>query len=123
LGREAGEVSIVIVDDAEITRLNRQYLQRNRPTNVIAFPMASGDPMTLPSHLLGDVVISAETAKRQAEAAGRETGEEILFLMIHGVLHLLDYDHEKNAEERRKMEAKERELLSLVSSSELGVRS
>ena len=111
MGREASEVSIVIVGDEEITRLNRQYLRRNRPTNVIAFPMASGDPAALPSHLLGDVVISAETAKRQAEAAGRETGEEILFLMIHGVLHLLGYDHEKNAEERRKMEAKERELL------------
>jgi len=123
LGREASEVSIVIVGDEEITRLNRQYLRRNRPTNVIAFPMASGDPVALPFHLLGDVVISAETAKRQAEAAGRKTGEEILFLMIHGVLHLLGYDHEKNAEERRKMEAKERELFSLVYSSEFGVRS
>ena len=85
--------------------------------------MASGDPVAFPSQLLGDVVISAETAKRQAEAAGRKTEEEILFLMIHGILHLLGYDHEKNAEERRRMEAKEQELLSLVYSSELGVRS
>ena len=76
--------------------------------------MASGDPVAFPSQLLGDVVISAETAKRQAEAAGRKTGEEILFLMIHGILHLLGYDHEKNAKERRKMEAKERELLQSV---------
>ncbi len=114
MGCETSEVSIVIVGDEEITRLNRQYLQRNRPTNVIAFPMASGDAVALPSPLLGDVVISAETAKRQAEAAGRNAGEEILVLMIHGVLHLLGYDHEKNAAERRKMEAKERELLRRV---------
>jgi len=114
LGCEASEVSIVIVGDEEITRLNRQYLRRNRPTNVISFPMTSGDPAALPSRLLGDVVISAETAERQAEAGGRRTGEEILFLMIHGILHLLGYDHEKNAEERRKMEAKERELLQSV---------
>lgn len=123
MGCEASEVSIVIVGDEEITRLNRQYLRRNRPTNVISFPMTSGDPAALPSRLLGDVVISAETAERQAEAGGRRTGEEILFLMIHGILHLLGYDHEKNAEERRKMEAKERELLSLVYSSEFGVGS
>ncbi len=114
MGRETSEVSIVIVDDEKITRLNWHYLRRNRPTNVIAFPMAPVDPADFPPHLLGDVVISAETAKRQAKAAGREMGEEILFLMIHGILHLLGYDHEKNAEDRREMEAKERELLQSV---------
>jgi hypothetical protein len=85
--------------------------------------MDFGNPAARPSRLLGDVVISAETAHRQAEAAGGKGNEEILFLMIHGILHLLGYDHEKSAEERRKMEAKERELFSLVYSSELRVRS
>ena len=114
MGCDESEVSIVIVSDEEITRLNRQYFQRNRPTNVIAFPMASGEPGALPSHLLGDVVISAETAKRHAEAVGGEAEEEILFLMIHGVLHLMCYDHEGSSEERRKMEAKERELFNRI---------
>jgi probable rRNA maturation factor len=117
LGCDESEVSIVIVSDEEITRLNRQYLQRNRPTNVIAFPMASGDSGALHSPLLGDVVISAETAERQAEAVGGKTEEEILFLMIHGVLHLLGYDHEGSSEKRRKMEAKERELFSSLARS------
>lgn len=114
MGCDKSEVSIVIVNDEEITRLNRQYLQRNRPTNVIAFAMASGDLVALHPHLLGDVVISAETAKRQSEAVGGRTEEEILFLLIHGVLHLLGYDHEGSPEERRKMEAKERDLFSFL---------
>ena len=114
MGCNASEVSIVIVNDEEITRLNRQYFQRNRPTNVIAFPMASGDPAALNPQLLGDVVISAETAKRQSEAVGGKTEGEILFLMIHGILHLLDYDHEGLPDERRKMEAKEQELFSFL---------
>jgi probable rRNA maturation factor len=117
LGCDESEVSIVIVNDEEITRLNRQYFQRNRPTNVIAFPMASGDPAALNPHLLGDVVISAETAKRQSEAVGGKTEEEILFLMLHGILHLLGYDHEGSLDERRKMEAKEQELFSFLKHS------
>jgi probable rRNA maturation factor len=114
LGCNQSEVSIVIVNDEEITRLNDQYLQRSRPTNVISFPMASGDPSAVHPHLLGDVVISADTAKRQAEAVGGKTGDEIIFLMIHGILHLLGFDHEKSPADRRKMEAKERELFSSV---------
>ena len=114
LGLQGYELSIVIVDDQEITRLNRQYFQRNRPTNVISFPMAAGDPASLHSKILGDVVISAETARRQAEEAGGWAGDEILFLLIHGILHLAGYNHEGAAEERKKMEAKEKELFSLL---------
>jgi len=114
LGYEDYEISIVLVDDREITRLNRQYLHRNRPTNVISFPMASTDPPGLPYKILGDVVISAETAKRQAEEAGKSGEEEILFLLTHGLLHLVGYDHEGSQEERRKMEAQERELFSIL---------
>jgi probable rRNA maturation factor len=114
LGCEGHEVSIVLVDDEEITRLNRQYFLRNRPTNVISFPMAAGNPGAINPHLLGDVVISADTAEREARAAGGKTGEEILFLLIHGILHLGGYDHESSPAERRKMEAKERELFSFL---------
>jgi probable rRNA maturation factor len=60
------------------------------------------------------VVISAETAKRQSESVGGKTEEEILFLMLHGILHLLGYDHEGSPDERRKMEAKEQELFSFL---------
>src|SRR5512137_494263 len=72
LGCDTHELSIVLVDDEEITRLNRRYFQHNRPTNVISFPMGAGDPATLHPPLLGDVVISTETAKREAAAVGGE---------------------------------------------------
>lgn len=114
LGFQGYELSIVIVDDQEITRLNRQYFHRNRPTNVISFPMAAEDPASLHSKILGDVVISAQTAKRQAEDAGGKAKDEILFLLIHGILHLAGYGHEGAADERKKMEAKEKELFSLL---------
>jgi len=123
LGCEGHEVSIVLVDDEEITRLNRQYFLRNRPTNVISFPMAAGNPDAINPHLLGDVVISADTAEREARAAGGKTGEEILFLLIHGILHLGGYDHESSPAERRKMEAKERELFSFLRRSPYRKRS
>jgi len=120
LGCETHELSIVLVDDEEITRLNRQYFHRNRPTNVISFPMGGGDPAGPHPPILGDVVISAQTAKREAAAVGGEAEEEILFLMIHGILHLVGYDHEGSPGERKKMEAKERELFSLVMRSSVG---
>ncbi len=88
----------MIVDDPEITRLNRRYFRRNRATNVISFPMNVEQDAPAHFRILGDVVISAETARRQAEEAGREGEEEILFLLIHGILHLAGYDHEGAAE-------------------------
>ena len=114
LGFQDYDLSIVIVDDQEITQLNRQYFHRNRPTNVISFPMADGDTASLHSKILGDVVISAETARRQAEEGGGKEVDEILFLLIHGMLHLAGYDHEGAADERKEMEDKERELFSLL---------
>ena len=76
--------------------------------------MGAGVPAAIHPRILGDVVISAETAKREASAVGGEAEEEILFLLIHGILHLVGYDHEGSPGERKKMEAKERELFSLV---------
>ncbi len=106
-------MNVVLVDDEGITRLNRQYFQRSRPTNVISFPQ----DLSLHPFLLGDVVISAETAARQARAAGEKTEDEVIFLTIHGLLHLLGFDHEGPVRERQRMEAKERELFSLVAGS------
>ncbi len=110
LGYGGYELAVVLVDDREITRLNRQYFRRNRPTNVISFPLMDETATSLPAKMLGDVVISAETAQRDAEEAGEKTEDEVLFLMIHGILHLAGYDHEGSAAERRKMETKEKEF-------------
>jgi probable rRNA maturation factor len=112
LGSKDFDVTLLLVDDEEITRLNRRYFHRHRPTNVISFPMQGGPSASIPSKILGDVVISAETAERQAKEAGEKPEDEILFLMIHGMLHLLGYDHEGREKERRAMEKKERELFS-----------
>jgi len=117
LGCETHELSVVLVDDEEITRLNRQYFHRNRPTNVISFPMGAGGPGALQARILGDVVISAETAQREAAAVDGEPEKEILFLMIHGILHLVGHDHEGSRAERQKMEAKERELYNRIHGS------
>jgi probable rRNA maturation factor len=114
LGYEGYELTVVLADDRAITRLNRQYFHRNRPTNVISFPMMDDSPVSLRSRILGDVVISAETAQRDAGEAGEKAEEEILFLMIHGILHLAGYDHEGSVAERRKMEAKEKEFFEAL---------
>jgi rRNA maturation RNase YbeY len=110
LGYKGYELTVVVVDDREITRINRQYFRRNRPTNVISFPMMDPIASSLPAKVLGDVIISADTAKRGAEEVGKKAGEEILFLLIHGILHLAGYDHEGAKKERQEMEAKEKEL-------------
>jgi rRNA maturation RNase YbeY len=110
LGYRGYELTVVLVDDREITRLNRQYFRRNRPTNVISFPMMDGTAPSLPAKVLGDVIISADTARRDAEEVRKKAGEEILFLLIHGILHLAGYDHEGTKKERLEMEAKEKDL-------------
>ena len=109
LEMEGHEVSLLFVDDAEITEINRHYLGRNHPTNVIAFSMNEGDFGTINPLLLGDIVISVETALRDARAGELPLEDEINYLMIHGVLHLLGYDHEQ-AREAEEMEKKEKEI-------------
>ncbi len=109
LGIKRGELSVLLVDDDEIHALNLKYLGRDRPTNVMAFPMDGPAP-----GILGDVVISTETARREAQEAGIGTEEYIALLLIHGILHLLGYDHERDAGEALRMQRKERELLGLL---------
>ena len=108
------ELSILIVDDQQIAQLNRQYLNREGPTNVIAFSMRQGQFSDIAPNLLGDVVISADTAQREAQSAGISMQDRFDQLLIHGTLHLLGYDHENTAAEARKMEAKANELLQLL---------
>ncbi len=85
-GREA-ELSITLVDDEEIKRLNREYRGHDRPTDVIAFSLGG------PGQPLGDVYVGAEQARRQAEALGVPLSEELVRLAIHGTLHVLGHDH------------------------------
>lgn len=103
------EVELTICGDAEIRRLNREYRNIDRPTDVLSFPMLEFSmPQVCVS--LGSIVISAETARRQAEEYGHSLKRELCFLAAHSALHLLGYDHETDAE-REEMEQKQKELL------------
>jgi probable rRNA maturation factor len=114
LGYPDAELSILIVDDQQIAQLNRQYLNREGPTNVIAFSMRQGQFSDIAPNLLGDVVISADNAHREAQNAGISMQTRFNQLLIHGTLHLLGYDHENTEAEARKMEEKNNELLKLL---------
>ena len=110
-----GELSILMVDDPRIEQLNRKYLNREGPTNVIAFPMREGSFGDLNPQLLGDVVISTDTAASEAAVANIPAETRITELLIHGILHLFGYDHENDKPEARRMEQKSRELIAVVS--------
>lgn len=113
LGCPDAELSVVLVDDYEIRQLNRDYLQRDHATNVISFSMREGEGADLHPELLGDVVISTETAARDATEAGVSFESELLFLLVHGVLHLCGYDHERGTEQQALvMEAREQEIFA-----------
>ena len=109
------QLSILIVDDAMIREINRDYLERDHPTNVISFAMQEGEGGGVQPDLLGDVVISAETAARDAHDAQTTFESELYFLLLHGILHLLGSDHERGtAAEAKRMEEREREVFSLL---------
>ncbi len=101
---EKAELSLVLSDDDQIHQLNKVYRGKDRPTDVLAFAMREGDfgrlHETLPSHLLGDVIVSIPTARRQAKAAKRDVLAEITMLVAHGLLHLLGWDHETKAKDK-----------------------
>jgi probable rRNA maturation factor len=112
-----GELSILIVDDPRIAELNQQYLNRMGPTNVIAFPMREGDFSQTSPGLLGDVVISIDTAEKEAELGGISTEARFLELLVHGILHLFGYDHETDETEALRMEEKSQEILRVIQSA------
>ncbi len=108
-------VSILLVDDKKICQLNNQYRQKNQPTNVLSFPFAEGADrslLSLPVRELGDIVISVDTAFRESIEYRQNFHDRIAWLLIHGLLHLLGYDHEKSTEQAQKMSDKENELLN-----------
>jgi len=104
------EVSVLLVGDAAMARLNRTHRGVKGPTDVLAFPLREGPWSRLAAEALGDVVISVATARRQAREAGTDLRAELALLLIHGILHLLGYDHGTGAE-RRRMWRKQRAIL------------
>jgi probable rRNA maturation factor len=108
------ELSVLIVDDPEIATLNQKYLHRSGPTNVIAFPMHTDVFPNINPGLLGDVVISVETAAREGEHIGIGMEARIIQLLVHGILHLIGYDHEQSETQAEKMAQKENEILMLI---------
>ncbi|MCF8111694.1 MAG: rRNA maturation RNase YbeY [Desulfobacteraceae bacterium] len=111
LGKTGAELSLLIVDDGQIAQINKTYLDRTGPTNVIAFPMGDDGFAGIRAELLGDVVISVETAGREASDAGYSMEERFTELLIHGILHLLGYDHETNEQDAEQMNQRSEELM------------
>ncbi len=119
-GEDESALSISLVDDAEITVLNREHRGKDKPTDVLSFPLyeseeldAAVNPASAPERLLGDVVISVDTARRQAAEYEAPLQNEVNRLLIHGILHVLGHDHEEPGE-RAVMEAEERRLAAAI---------
>ncbi len=111
------EISIVLTDDETIKRMNHQYLGRNKPTNVISFSMQEGEYGNINPEIMGDVILSLETAQRDAAEGHLTFQQEIDFLLIHGILHLLGYNHENTSREKAvEMRQKETEVFNQMNS-------
>jgi probable rRNA maturation factor len=109
------EISLLFVNNDEIREINKRYLNRDYPTNVITFSLTEGEFGNINPKILGDIVISVERASKDAEEAGIELSDELEFLMIHGILHLLNYNHENTSEDEvKKMERKEQEVFGIL---------
>lgn len=112
---EESELSLLLVDDDQIREFNRTYLKRDRSTNVISFSMREGEFSDINPQLLGDIILSLETAHRDAATGNIDFMDEVEFLVIHGLLHLIGYEHENtSAAESRQMKAREKELFFLL---------
>ena len=108
VGQAEAELSLALIGNADMQKLNAQYRGQDYPTDVLSFPT---DETLPPVHrVLGDVIISIQMARRQAKERGRTTDEEMVTLLIHGVVHLLGYDHERSAEDARVMKRLENKI-------------
>lgn len=111
----AVEVSVVLADDATVRALNREHRGKDKPTNVLSFPIGAeggpgGGPDAAPT-MLGDVVLACETVTAEAAAQGKSMADHLRHLVVHGVLHLAGYDHEDDAA-AEKMERLETRILA-----------
>ena len=108
VGQSEAELSLALIGNPEMQKLNAQYRRKDYPTDVLSFPIEE----TLPAahRLLGDVIISVQMARRQARERGRTTDEEMATLLVHGIVHLLGYDHERSAKDARAMKRLENKI-------------
>ncbi|MBI2989013.1 MAG: rRNA maturation RNase YbeY [Deltaproteobacteria bacterium] len=108
LNQDRVELSLALVDNQEIKKLNARYRKKDQPTDVLSFP--SGEQLPTGIQILGDVVISVEQAEKQAGERRKTLEQEIESLLIHGILHLLGYDHERSRKEAKIMQGLERKI-------------
>ena len=109
-----GELSILFTDDQRMATLNRKYRGREGSTNVLAFPMGNGTTPMVTSRMLGDIVVSVDTALAQSREGNQSVEETVYELLIHGLLHLLDYDHERSSADADRMETEQARLLTMM---------
>lgn len=114
LGCAERELSVVFGSDRLLQTLNRSYRGKDRPTNVLAFPQTPIYPGEPETALLGDVVISLPIAAREAQDLQQTLEERVVYLLLHGLLHLLGYDHEASVPARRRMATRERQVLAYL---------
>ena len=114
VGESSAELGILFVGDQRMKSLNRRYRGKDRTTDVLAFAMREAPHAS--AGLLGDVVIAVPTAVRQAKEGQRSLDEELTVLLVHGVLHLCGYDHERSEKEARRMQRRERMILRSIES-------
>jgi len=116
----AGDLTVLLGDDAQVRELNRQYLAIDAPTDVLSFPAGEADPDTGVTYL-GDVIISVPQARAQARAAGHGLEAEVQLLVVHGVLHLLGHDHAQ-PRARERMWAAQADVLSQLGLHDMLIR-
>lgn len=122
LGLDAAGVTVCLVSDAEIARMNKTYRKKKGPTDVLSFPankrrkplrLKAGTRQGAAGEFLGDIAISPATARRYANKNGRRLSDELRVLILHGVLHLMGYDHETDRGQMERIEQKLRRRLGL----------
>jgi probable rRNA maturation factor len=106
------EISIVLSDDEHLRELNKHHRGMDKPTNVLSFPAARTKTPAGAQRMLGDIVIAFGTVEREATEEAKSLENHLSHLVVHGVLHLLGYDHEGDEEEAELMEARERQILA-----------
>ena len=119
LGNQRLAVSLLFADDAEVHALNRKWRSKDKPTNVLSFPMLEREDLLAlasdgPPELLGDIALALETCQREAANKGVSLEAHATHLLIHGLLHLAGYDHETSPEDARAMEQLEIKALALM---------
>lgn len=113
LDLQEAELSILLCDDETIHPLNRDYRGKDKPTDVLSFAQREGEFAFIDDDVLGDVIISMDTTIRQATERQHSVETELRVLLVHGILHLLGYDHIED-DEAEIMESKEREILAVI---------